>query len=101
MSSDKGEADSVDITSLALWDPYYVSDLVTLEDDSDGSSMEEELEPSELVRTMIKGFGTFVGFPIACCERRVLIFSRNLRGFGSSKRRLLLLVGQATLPKKV
>ncbi|XP_050290663.1 uncharacterized protein LOC126728943 isoform X2 [Quercus robur] len=73
-SSDKGEADSVDITPLALWDPYYVSDLAPLEDDSDVSSMEEELEPSEWVRTMIKGFGTFVGFPIACCERQCIDF---------------------------
>ena len=78
LSSDKGEADSVDITPLALWDPYYVSDLVTLEDDSDGSSMEEELEPSEWVRTMIKGFGTLVGFPIACCERQCIDFFQKL-----------------------
>ena len=76
--SNKGEADSVDITPLALWDPYYVSDLVILEDDSDGSSMEEELEPSEWVRTMIKGFGTFVGFPIACCERQCIDFFQKL-----------------------
>ncbi|KAK7840521.1 inosine triphosphate pyrophosphatase [Quercus suber] len=41
------EVGCVDITPLALWDPYYVSDLVTLEEDLVGSSMEEELEPSE------------------------------------------------------
>nr|POF14618.1 hypothetical protein CFP56_64680 [Quercus suber] len=41
------EVGCVDITPLALWDPYYVGDLVTLEEDSVGSSMEEELEPSE------------------------------------------------------
>ncbi|KAK9983113.1 hypothetical protein SO802_032638 [Lithocarpus litseifolius] len=76
LSSDKGEVDSVDITPLALWDPNYVSDLVTLEDDSDGSSMEEELEPSEWVRMMIKGFG--IGFPIACCERQCIVFFQKL-----------------------
>ena len=64
----------MDITPLTLWDPNYVRDLVTLEDDLDGSSMEEELEPSEWVRTMIKGFGTFVGFPIACYKRQCIDF---------------------------
>ncbi|KAK9997961.1 hypothetical protein SO802_017564 [Lithocarpus litseifolius] len=59
---------------VALDDLNNVRDLVTLEDDSDGSSMEEELEPSEWVRTMIKGFGTFVGFPIACCKRQCIDF---------------------------
>ena len=80
LSSDKGgEAfNSVDIAPLALWDPNCVLDLVTLEDDSDGSSMEEELEPSEWVRTMIKGFGTLVGFPIACCERQCIDFFQKL-----------------------
>ena len=37
LSSAKGEVDSVDITPLALRDPNGVRDLVTLEDDSDGS----------------------------------------------------------------
>ena len=59
----------VDIAPLSLWDLDGVHDFITLEDDSDGSSMEEEFKPSEWVRTMIRGFGTFVGFPIACCER--------------------------------
>jgi len=80
LSSDKGgEAfNFVDIAPLALWDPNGVLDLVTLEDESDGSSMEEELEPSEWVRRMIKGFGTFVGFPIACCERQCIDFFQKL-----------------------
>ena len=80
LSSDKGgEAfNSVDIAPLALWDPNCVLDLVTLEDESDGSSMEEELEPLEWVRRMIKGFGTFVEFPIACCERQCIDFFQKL-----------------------
>nr|POE62451.1 hypothetical protein CFP56_26382 [Quercus suber] len=49
LSSDEGEKafNFVDITPLSLWDPNGGHDLITLEDDSDGSSMEEELEPLE------------------------------------------------------
>lgn len=30
------------------------------------------------MRSMIKGFGTFVGFPIACCERQCIDFLQKL-----------------------
>ena len=80
MSPDKGEEafDSMDIAPLALWDPNGVLGLVTLGDESNGSSVEEELKPSKWVRRMIKGFGTFVGFPIACCERQCFDFFQKL-----------------------
>ena len=81
MSSDKVEEafDSMDIAPLALWDPNDVLDLVTLGDESNGSSVKEESEPSKWVRRMIKGFGTFVGFPIACCERQCFDFFQKLK----------------------
>ena len=65
-SSDKGEE---------AFNPEVIA---PLEDVSDGSSMEEVLEPSEWMRSMIKGFGTFVGFPIACCERQCIDFFQKL-----------------------
>ena len=71
LPSDKGkEAVNPEvITPLALWDPNGFLDLVSVEDGSDGFSVEEVLEPSKWVRRMIRGFSTFVGFPIDCCER--------------------------------
>ena len=65
LSSDKGEEafTSVDITPLALWDPNGVRDLVTLEDDSNGSSMEEELEPSEWGENNDQRVWYFCGIP--------------------------------------
>ena len=80
LSLDKGEEafNPEVIAPLDLWDPNGFHDLITLEDVSDGSSMEEVLEPSEWMRSMIKGFGTFVGFPIACCERQCIDFFQKL-----------------------
>lgn len=48
-SSDKGEEafNPEVIAPLDLWDPNGFHDLITLEDVSDGPSMEEVLEPSE------------------------------------------------------
>ncbi|KAF3957814.1 hypothetical protein CMV_017209 [Castanea mollissima] len=66
------------ITPLALWDPNGFTDLVSVEDGSDGLSVEEVLEPSEWVRRMIRGFSTFVGFPIDCCERQCIDFFQKL-----------------------
>ncbi|KAF3973723.1 hypothetical protein CMV_002871 [Castanea mollissima] len=94
LPSGKGEEDVNPevITALALWDPNGFPDLVFVEDGEDGLLVEEVLEPSEWVRRMIRGFSTFVGFPIDCCERQCIIFFKNLSVFGSSKRLLLLLV---------
>ena len=62
LSSDKGgEAfNSVDIAPLALWDPNGSFDLVSMDDGSDGFSVEEVLEPSEWVSRMIRDFSTYV-----------------------------------------
>ena len=81
LSSDKGE-EAVNpevITPLALWDPNGFLDLISVEDGSDGSSVEEVLEPSEWVRRMIRGFSTFMGFPIASCERQCIDFFQKLK----------------------
>ena len=79
------------IIPLALWDPNGSLDLISVEDGSDGVSVEEVLEPSEWVSMMIRDFSTYVGFPIDVVRDSVLIFFKNLRGFGSSKQLLLLL----------
>ena len=47
-----------------MWAPNGGLNLVTEEGETDGFFSEDELEPSEWMRTMIKGFGTFMGFPI-------------------------------------
>lgn len=44
----------------------------------DGFSSEDDLETSEWVRTMIKGFGSYAGFPSACCERQCIAFFQKL-----------------------
>ena len=102
MSSDKGEEafNFVYITPLDLWDPNGVRDLVTLEDDSNGS-MKEELEPSEWGENDDQSFWYFCGIPHCLLRETVYYFFQKLERFGSSKRLLLQLVGQATLPKKV
>lgn len=60
---------SLDVAPLALWAPNGGLNLVTEEGETHGFFSKDELEPSEWVRMMIKGFGTFMGFPIACYER--------------------------------
>ena len=76
LASGKGGEDYnlMDVTPLALWDPNGA----TKDCETDGSFLEDELEPSEWVSTMIKGFGSFVGFPIACCERQCIDFFKKL-----------------------
>ena len=65
-SSNKGDEAfySLDVAPLALWAPNGGLNLVTEEGEIDRFLSEDELEPSEWMRTMIKGFGTFMGFPI-------------------------------------
>ena len=48
------------ITPLALWDPNGSFDLVSMDDGSDGFSVEEVLEPSKWVGRMIRDFSTYV-----------------------------------------
>ena len=62
------------IIPLALWDPNGSLDLVSMEDGSDGVSVEEVLEPSKWVSRMIRDFSTYVGFLIDCCERQCIDF---------------------------
>ena len=64
-----------------------------------GPSMEEELEPSEWMRMMIKGFGTFVGFPIACCERQCIDFFQKLERVWEQQ--AIVATTRQTLPEKV
>ncbi|KAL0001000.1 hypothetical protein SO802_014781 [Lithocarpus litseifolius] len=80
LPSGKGEEDvnPEAITPLALWNPNGVLDLVSVEVDSDGFSEDEVLEPSEWVRRKIRGFSTFVGFPIDVCERQCIDFFQKL-----------------------
>ena len=80
LASGKGGEDYnlMDVTPLALWDPNGGLNLATKDCETDGSFLEDELEPSEWVSTMIKGFGSFVGFPIACCERQCIDFFKKL-----------------------
>ena len=66
------------ITPLALWDPNGSLDLDSMDDGSDGISVEEVLEPSEWVSRMIRDFGTYVGFSIDCCERQCIDFFQKL-----------------------
>ena len=66
------------ITPLALWDPNGSLDLVSMDDGSDGISVEEVLEPLEWVSRMIRDFGTYVGFLIDCCERQCIDFFQKL-----------------------
>ena len=62
------------IIPLALWDPNGSLDLVSMEDGSDGVSVEEVLEPSKWVSRMIRDFSTYVGFLIDCCEKQCIDF---------------------------
>ncbi|KAF3976445.1 hypothetical protein CMV_000376 [Castanea mollissima] len=80
LPSNKGEeaGNPEVITPLALWNPNGFLDLVSVEDGSDRFSVEEVLEPSEWVRRMIRGFSSFVGFPIDCCERQCIDFFQKL-----------------------
>ena len=80
MSSDKGEEafNFVDITPLDLWDPNGVRDLVTLEDDSNGSSMKEELEPSEWGENDDQSFWFFCGIPHCLLRETVYYFFQKL-----------------------
>ena len=66
------------VEPLALWYPNGGSDFGTEVSVIDGFSSEDELEPSEWVRTMIKGFGSYVGFPVACCENQCIAFFQKL-----------------------
>nr|POF09046.1 hypothetical protein CFP56_38627 [Quercus suber] len=66
------------ITPLPLWDPNGSFDLVSMEDGSDGVSVEEVMEPSEWVSRKIRDFSTYVGFPIDCCERQCIDFFQKL-----------------------
>ena len=68
----------MDVTPLALWDPNGGLNLATKDCKTYGSFLEDELEPSEWVSMMIKGFGSFVGFPIACCDRQCIDFFKKL-----------------------
>ena len=75
---------SLDVAPLALWDPNGGLNLVTEEGEIDGFFSEDELEPSEWVRTMIKGFGTFMGFPSACYERQRIAFFEQFESLGKT-----------------
>lgn len=66
------------ITPLALWNPNGAFDLVSMEDGSDGVSVEEVMKPSEWVSRKIRDFSTYVGFPIDCCERQCIDFFQKL-----------------------
>ena len=66
------------IIPLALWDLNGSLDLISVEDGSDGVSVEEVLEPSEWVSRMIRDFSTYVGFPIDYCERQCIDFFQKL-----------------------
>ena len=66
------------IIPLALWDPNGSLDLVSVENGSDGVSVEEVLEPSEWVSRMIRDFSTYAGFPIDCCERQCIEFFQKV-----------------------
>ena len=59
---------SLVVAPLALWDPNGGLDFGTEVSVIDGFSSEDDLKASEWMRAMIKGFGSYVGFPIACCE---------------------------------
>ena len=48
---------SLDVAPLALWAPNGGLNLVTEEGETYGFFSEDELEPSEWMRTMIKSFG--------------------------------------------
>ena len=71
--------------------------LVTEEGETEEIPSEDVLEPSEWVRAMIKGFGTFVGFPIACCESQCIAF---IQKFGKNNLLLPSPAGQVTQVKK-
>ena len=85
-SSNKGDEDfySLDVAPLALWAPNGGLNLVTEEGESNGFFSEDELKPSKWVRMMIKGFGTFMGFPIACYERQCIAFFEQFEGLGKT-----------------
>ena len=59
---------SLVVAPLALWDPNGGLDFGTEVSVIDGFSSEDDLKASKWMRAMIKGFGSYVGFPIACCE---------------------------------
>ena len=83
--TDKGEETcSLDVAPLALWDPNGGLDFGNEVSVIDGFSSEDNLEPSEWVRTMIKGFGSYVGFPIACCENQCIAFFQKLECLGKT-----------------
>ena len=75
---------SLDVAPLALWAPNGGLNLVIEEGETDGFFSKDELEPSEWVRTMIKGFGTFMGFPIACYERQRIAFFQQFESLGKT-----------------
>lgn len=68
----------MDCVPLAFWDPNGDLDLDTKEGVPVGNLLEEDMDPSEWMRTMIKGFGKFVGFPIAFYESRFIAFFEQL-----------------------
>lgn len=59
---------------MARWVPNESLELATVEGELDGGLLEDDLEPSEWVRMMMKGFGKFVGFPIAKFECQCMAF---------------------------
>ena len=68
----------MDVAPLALWNPNGGLNLATKDCEIDGFFSKDELEPSEWVSTMIKGFATFVEFPFACRERQCIDFFKKL-----------------------
>ena len=87
----------LDCVPLVLWYSKCGLDLVTVEGEIEGIPSDDVLEPSEWVRAMIKGFGTFVGFPIACCESQCIAF---IQKFGKNNLLLPSPAGQVTQVKK-
>ena len=85
-SSNKGDEAfyRLDVAPLALWAPNGGLNLVIEEGETDGVFLKDELEPLEWVRMMIKGFGSFMGFPIACDERQCIAFLQQFESLGKT-----------------
>ena len=74
--------------------------LVTEEGETEEIPSEDVLEPSEWVRAMIKGFGTFVGFPITSCESQCIAFFQQLEKVWEKQSATTITAGQVTQVKK-
>lgn len=69
---------ALNFAPLAQWDLNGGVDLMTEEGDLDVISVEDDLEPSNWVSKMVKGFGKFVVFSIDSCERWCVDFFKKL-----------------------